>query len=137
MADSLVVGKHCRGAGRGGGQLEATGEPVDHAPPEKSPGYLDVLGVLDVPRIDVGLAAGGQGEASPGQPPEEDGGLPDLLGGEASARRGDRLPFGAGAEPREDFSGGELADDLGVTVRRRCRRDIRRTTARASRLACR
>jgi hypothetical protein len=78
-----------------------------------------VLVVLGVPGVDVGLAAVGQGEAAPGEPPEEGGGTLDLVAGMAAAGRGDRLLFRAGAETGQDFPGGEAADELGMAKWRR------------------
>jgi hypothetical protein len=48
------------------------------------------------------------------EPSEEGRGVLDLLAGMASAGRSDRLLLRTGAEPRQDFPGGEPTDDLGV-----------------------
>lgn len=73
-----------------------------------------MLVVLGVPGVDVGLAAGGQGGALPGEPSEEGGGVFDLVAGMAAASRSDRFFLCPGAEPRQDFPGGEAADELSV-----------------------
>jgi hypothetical protein len=115
LAHPLVVREWCRLADHRGGQPEAPGEPAGHAPLQEGPdGVAAVLVVLGVPGVDVGLAAGGQGEAMPGKPSEERGGVFDLVAGVAAAGRSDRFFLCAGAEPRQDFPGGEAADELSV-----------------------
>ena len=104
----LLADHRCR-------QPEAPGELVGHAPlQEGSGGLAVVLVVLDVPGIDVGLAAGGQGDVVLGEPLEEGRGVLDLVAGMAATGRGDRLLFGAGAKPRQNFPAGEAADELDV-----------------------
>jgi hypothetical protein len=73
-----------------------------------------VLVVPGVPGIDVGLAAGGQGEAVLGEPSEEGRGVLDLIASVPAACRSDRLLLRASAEPRQDFPGGEAVNDPGV-----------------------
>jgi len=73
-----------------------------------------VLVVLDVPDVDVGIAAGGQDEAVLGEPSKEARGVLDLIAGRAATGRGDRLLLRAGAQVRQDFPCGEAAHELGV-----------------------
>jgi len=73
-----------------------------------------VLVVLDVPGVDVGLTAGGQGEAVLGEPSQEGRGVLDLVAGMAATSRGDGLRLRAGAKSGQNFPGREAADELGV-----------------------
>ena len=137
QVQSLVLRERCRLADHRGGQPEAPGELAGCAPQQEGPeGVAAVLVVLGVPGVDVGLAAGRQGEAAVGEPLQEGGGVLDLVAGVAAAGRGDRLLLRAGAEPGQDFPGGEAADELGMAGVGDAPRGGRPATARTSRSAC-
>src|SRR5664279_1747906 len=96
-------------------QSKAPGDLAGDAPQQEGPdGVAAVFAVFDMPGVDVGLAAGGQGEAVLGEPLKEGRGGLDLVAGIAAAGRSDRLSLRAGAEPRQDFPSGEAADELGM-----------------------
>jgi len=96
-------------------QSKAPGDLAGDAPQQEGPdGVAAVFAVFDMPGVDVGLAAGGQGEAVLGEPLKEGRGGLDQVAGMAAAGRSDRLSLRAGAEPRQDFPSGEAADELGM-----------------------
>ena len=70
--------ERCRLADHRPGQSETPGELVGHAPLQERPeGVAAMLVVLDVPGVDVVLAAGGQIEAVLGEPSKEGRGVLD------------------------------------------------------------
>ena len=100
--------ERCRLADHRPGQSETPGELVGHAPLQERPeGVAAMLVVLDVPGVDVVLAAGGQIEAVLGEPSKEGRGVLDLVAGMAATSWGDRLLLRADAKARQDFPGGE------------------------------
>ncbi|MEU6585965.1 hypothetical protein [Nocardia sp. NPDC046763] len=70
--------------------------------------------VLDVPGIDVGLAAGGKRKLLVCKPFQKPGCVHDMVVSVASVRWVDRLAFGLGAQLRQKMPGREAADNLGV-----------------------
>jgi len=100
--------ERCRLADHRPGQSETPGELVGHAPLQERPeGVAAMLVVLDVPGVDVVLAAGGQIEAVLGEPSKEGRGVLDLVAGMAATSWGDRLLLRADAKARQDFPGSE------------------------------
>lgn len=73
-----------------------------------------VVGVLGVPGINVGLAAGREGAVPFTEPLQEGSRVLDLLGGEPSDAGGDVAPLGAGPQPGEDAPGRKEPDLLDV-----------------------
>ncbi|MGI5451325.1 hypothetical protein ACQEVM_37325 [Streptomyces sp. CA-243310] len=73
-----------------------------------------MAGVLDVPEVDVALAAGAQVQAMLGEPLEEGCGVLDLVACVLAAGGGERAGVRVPAELGQDLPGGEAAHDLGM-----------------------
>ncbi|WP_433425575.1 hypothetical protein ACQP1V_21200 [Microtetraspora malaysiensis] len=114
-AQALVLGERGCPPGLRGWQPEASGEFGALAPQQEGPdGVPVVLVVLDMPAVDVGLAACGEGQVLIAEPDQEGRRVLDLARGVLLATGCEGSAVGAGPEFRQDAPGREPADDLGV-----------------------
>jgi hypothetical protein len=81
----------------------------------KTPSLSQLMEPPDTPG-GFSLVAGPQAVVVVGEPAQECGGLFDLVAGEVSAGRSDRLVPGAGSQSGQDFPGREALDELAMVA---------------------